>query len=222
MKHCNALVIKLLLVCSLIQLASCSGGGGGGGGNGSGAETGVMVLHSSIDEGPIDLIVDDEARSNEPVPFAVGIPRIQIGGDHTTAIRESVNNSILGSVTTSFDEEKSYTLLLMNTGRRVRLIEDEKIELDDGQAGVRFVNGLANLNTLAYEVTGSENNSPIDSGRASPYVGVDAGEVQALARNGAGGPVLESLKFAAESGKFYTILVTGEAGYVVTAKLISE
>ncbi len=220
----------LSLACA--ALTACGGGGGGGGsstgsGGGSDSSYGVRVLHASVDAAPVDVISSSGSSALVSQQFFAGDKgyRSLPEGSQVLSLTRTLNPAdVLASFSVDAGSASRYSILfygdLQNLGLRTRLIEDEGPE-DISGAAIRVVNGVAGAATLQVSIT-SADSQLVGFGQNSEYITTSAGELHIAAKRAADSSPAGSLVVNAQTGRAYTVLFAGEAGFYTKAVLFTD
>jgi hypothetical protein len=106
------------------------------------------------------------------------------------------------------------------SGIQSALLDDAPGEIPAGQAVVRFVNGVASAGEIGVTITGGEAGVDLPQGGASFHQPVPPGAQTITVRAGERAIFSGARNF--ESGRAYTVLVAGEAGYFVTVTVFED
>lgn len=218
-------ICTFFLVSTLI---ACSGGGGSGGDSSDNGrpETGIRVIHASIDSTPLELTASSgqtlsakfgessgyTSLPSEPITLNLGVANL--------------SQEVIFSDFVTFEGGSVHSLLVYgsnsSTGLQQNYLDDALPEITADQAVVRVVHGAVGASAIAASVGGSLISDEIAFGSASRYVAVTPGPLLVRARRAADGAVLLSSTFTFEAGKAYSVVVSGEAGYLVASELLVD
>jgi len=212
------------------MLSACGGGGdggSGGGGRNESAETGVRLLHGSIDVPPILAetsaapgVPIDQIRFNQSSYYAE-LPE----GPQTLAVRSNDGGNLFSLPVTVADGERRSALLYGTRealGIRVSLLDDVPPELENGFAAIRVVHALAGAATISGSLGGTALPASVGFGKASSYVTVPAGPVSISLARSVDGRTVASQPQQVASRKSYSFMVTGEVGYLTFTNLLED
>lgn len=225
--------VGTFFVFCFLAFAGCGGGGGGdsessGKSSGKSASTGVRILHAAIDLPPV---FSSSSTSADSIIEQVRFNETSIYGELPTG-DQVVRVQTLGASSESFsfpvtvEKGQRRSVLIYGTrdifGIHAALLEDFPPELSSGTSAIRIVHGLAGAAALKGSVGGNSLSSPIGFGEASNYIEVPAGPVEvSLARNADGKSVLSATPIL-DAGTSYTIVITGEVGYIIFSNFLAD
>lgn len=220
-KKFNGRGTRYALFISSLLLTFVSCGGGGGGGNGSG---GTLVLHSSIDEGPIDVFLADGSEAVTTTRFLADEGRVDLGeGPQSVTLKRrggvfiSSPSTILGS---------GHTLVHLFGAREngsigAKFLEAPEPSLEGGQAGLRVIHGVYKASEIAVSLNG-ERIPAIGFGSGSEFVRVSSSSVKVRVLRVADRSILLDQTVEVEAGGLFSLLVAGEADYFVRSRLYRD
>lgn len=219
----------LCLLGIVVVTAGCGGGGGGGGGGGSSSfpSTGIRVLHGAIEAAPVDLW-SGEASSKllTTAAFALPVNYASTGsGEQVFTLRET-GASQGGSVSfpIAIGKNERQTVLLYGLGSfgsvKHSVLAGFTAELGSGLVALRLINALDGAATLQGSLGQGRGSLMAGYGQASEYAQIQAGAVNLVMASEGG--TITSAAFTLEAGKAYSVLVTGERGYLALSKLYQD
>ena len=226
MKAKNIVVWFAALVLGAVSLG-CGGGGGGGESSSALPKTGLRVLHGAIAAAPVELwSADANPQVVASGTFALAADYAGLAkGAHLFTLREA-NNAAGPSIPyelTIVDQQRQTLLVYGGNGfpnTKQSVLEGYTGNLDPSQAAVRVVDALEGVAGLDALMAG--NNLEASYGSASAYTIVSAGTVDLVVAEDGTGATIASRSFTVEGGKAYSVLVTGEWGYLVLATLYQD
>lgn len=224
-------MLRALLVVSFVASLAACGGGGGGGGNGSGsvrsAETGVRLVHGAIDASPVQVFSSliaaravQSSRFGGTVPFSE-LPR----GPQTIEIRRGQER--LFASTVDVQKGQHYTVLFYESpsdlSPRFTQVVDPDVDVPDGMAAIRI--GHAAIGAASITAFTSENltvASRLGYGAFSEYGFVPALTARINYARDADGRVVHSTPVSLREGGTYTLVLSGEVDYFLTAPVLED
>lgn len=219
--------LMFFLYFAVTLCVSCGGGGGGGGGggssSGSSASTGIRILHASPDNPPVDIysslspVVVQTARFAAPTFYAA----LDSGAQNILAtLTKTPSVTYLSSdITVAKGQRFSYLIYGDNAqlGLRSKIIEDAVPAIADGQSAVRVINALVGAAGVRGSLGSAALPASVAFGAASDYLAVTAGAQTVTLSRAADGRTVYSAAKQFDAGSAYTLLLTGEVGYLVVA-----
>ena len=209
---------KLLAGSFLILLAtSCGGGGGGGGGDGEtnpgrSTETGLRILHGSLDTSPVFVSVGEDFTQTARFNQARFPSRVDEGAQTIIVSRENRPTDILTSFSITFEEKTEYSLLI--TGRskddslRFIPIPEPIVQPEPGLANIQLINSYEGSSSVT--LTGSGFSiGPLSRGEASGYIEIASGPQTVTVRDLVGDLVGTLVLDVKDRGEV-TILASGD------------
>lgn len=197
--------VLILAIC----LIGCGGGGGGGNSVGSGLDrlpsAGIRVIHTDIDASPVRLAAGGQSSGN--VRFGERGAYVSVTGDILASLVISNSQNVTASTSVTSNQRKS---ILYAGG--VKILDDFSDLIPAGFARVRVIHGVKKLGAVSISIAGKTGSTGF--GGASEYFEVPAGKVDYIVTTSSGSRVAGGT-FEALSQKPYTILVSGESGYLV-------
>jgi hypothetical protein len=195
-----------------IFLIGCGGGGGGGSGTDQGLDrlppSGIRVIHSDIDESPVRLAIGSQVSGN--VRFGDRGAYIPISGDVQAGLFTANTDNLVDSNPITINQRKS---ILIANGLNV--LDDFSGDIPSGFARVRVIHGVKNISELSVKV--NDKTFSVGFGAGSDYIEIPAGKFDYLVTSS--GSRIAGGSFEAQSGKPYTVLITGESGYLVIKRV---
>ena len=220
--------VRLILVGVLVLLlGGCGGGGGGNNSKNGSASTGVRILHGNIDAAPLDMFSSlGGAEDSGPISARFAEPRFYgelKKGVQELLIHERFNsNDLRFTFPVTVEKRQHYSVLLYGDleqfGPRATLLLDEPPEdIPEEQIAVRVVHALIGAGTVSSALGGSVIASDVTFGGAGFYQLVSATATNIQFVRGVDGRVVYSGAMAFAPGRAYTVMITGEVDYLVTA-----
>ena len=172
----NHFVYPLLFILLLIVSSACNGGGGGGEEESMtvprSRQTGMRIVHGSIDETPVDLYVDGKsiqrARFAEPkfyVEVDSGLRQIEVLRANTSLV--------IKSFLVNLEDETEYSIFLyggvLNRRQAIEVVTDRTVSSEEGFAGLRIYNALEGLLQVTADARGMDPMT-IEFGSVSSFV----------------------------------------------------
>jgi hypothetical protein len=211
---------RILVLIGLISLAVGCGGGGGGGG---GAGNGVRVLNGAIDAYPIDIV--SSATSVATARFSFASNRVAWPGDNENVLiaRTGTVDQPIFSIGDDGIKRKSVLIYgnRLSVGLRKAEFDDDFGKIPSGQSAIRVVHSLIGASSIAATLGGSDFGK-IGFGGASTYQYIDAGTYPLKVKRVADALTVFSGSKAFQAGRAYTLMITGEAGYLVLASQLVD
>lgn len=213
----------------LVFLASCGGGGGGeseGSKVDSSAQTGVRLLHAAIDLPPVTVSSTAKETASSQVRFNerslyTGLP---LGEQNLTVRPMGAEGVESFSFPVQVSPRKRFSVLVFGTretfGVQASLFEDSLPDIPEGSAAVRVLHGLSGASALRGSVGGV--GFETDFGGATEYLIVPAGDIAVNASRSADGRVAVSGVRSVANRKAYTLIVSGELGYLALTNLLED
>lgn len=205
---CMGLLFPLLTGC----------GGGGGGGTSSSSETGVRVLHAAIEGTPVEVFASGQQSPLVSAAFSEASPRVEVDSKELVITERGNPSLVMGTHKIERSAGERFSLLLSDNGYRSWVIPDGGGDIPEGSAAIRLVHGVSQTEELTITV-GEASAKAARQGRGSSYLFVPPGTQEVVIR---GTGVGERKRFELEAGQSYTVLVGGEAGYLVTSVLSKD
>lgn len=214
---CGGLVLFLLV-------SGCSGGGSG---SGDAGRTAVRVVHAAIDTAPLDVYSSETVGLISMSRFAAQTRyyNARQGGQLFSLTVSGTSRTVFSVPLTVVDGQRQTILVHGNRdslGLRVSTFLDEPGEISGGESALRVVHALGGAAKLDCQLAGAVICSGLDFGNASIYSKVKEGIGKITVRRVADRKVVFDSELAFESGKAYSLVVTGEEGYFVTAPLLLD
>lgn len=224
------MIIRTLCSLLILVLSGCGGGGGGSDDGGSrSASTGVRVLHGALDVGPADLMSSLlQTKVSEATSFAEPAlyKKLDTGSQNLTLTLHNSPGSVFGSLPLSIDNNEHYSFLFYgnegNLGLAVNLLKDDAGEIPEGNAAVRIVHALIGAAAVRASYSSGAGSEPVSFGTGGAYDFLPAGSGGVVIRRQSDSRVLTSISGEFAAGKAYTVFVTGEVDYFVTARLLED
>jgi hypothetical protein len=184
----------------------------------------VRVLHAALDAAPADL-----ASSLQPA----AVLSSAAFGDQTgyTSVPQGEQNLVLvvrgaGSVSTAANiaSGESFSLLLFESNQDrslgTSLISNAPPPVGGASAALRVIDGARGTDVLSVTINGAALEGGVAHAQASSYAVVPAGAVNVTVAKG--GAAIYSGTLTLLGGGAYSLLVAGEAGYFVGARLYQD
>jgi hypothetical protein len=230
----SLVVIKAFLLAFLVQ--SCSGGGGGDGGGGSGdddsklgrtSSTGVRVLHASLDETPVQVLIDGAPFQSARYAQVKNYLKTS-GGAHPILIhRTNAPAEVISSFSTTFKEDSEYSLLIYGLDERqqVAMLEEPIMRPETGRADLAIVNALSgdsdSLLVSCSDGAVTVATGPAEFGQASQRVSISNLVQQCSVREG--NRVVSIVSFTPPDRGEATVVVSGdEDDGIVTVRVYQD
>jgi len=222
-------VAKLIFILlSILSLNACGGGGGGGsskgGSSGSNASSGLRLLHAAIDTAPLSYVSSLDQAQSDLVRFA-GVSFYKNAKDEAqtlSVVKALSASSVELNISAEAGLGDKRTLLIygssLSHNLRGTLLSDSFGDIADGKSKLRIVNGLQGAATLSSTISGGSLSA--NFGSSSDYAELDSGVVSVSLKKGAA--TVAELSPTLLSGKAYTVLVTGQTGYLVLTPLYED
>lgn len=220
-------VFKLVIIFSL-GLLGCGGGGSGGGDSNGSASTGVRVLNASIDLPPVSLTTTAKVgQTISTTKFAQATGFFELpDGEQTISVQTVDGGTGPFNFSVSIENRDRPQILIYGTrefsGISATLIEARKIEIRDGFAAVRVVNGVSGVRKIEGSIGTVEIPDLVTFGDASKYLFVTAGPTLIKLLRSADSRILVNQQVSLESGKAYSMVVNGEVDYLVVSNLLED
>lgn len=222
---------KILLLSSVFLLFACGGGGGGSGGDKSSASssdsapTGVRIINAALDY-PAIQVSSIEGGVLSTAKFAeVAIHGAVSSGAVNLAVATAANPlALLWSGGTEFGKNQRKSLLVYrgfaDKDLAFTLLNDSGIEIPDGQAAVRVINGVVNSGRLSAAAVGFKATGVASLGTSCEYSFFPAGKYDfAISSEGS---VIGRINASLEAQKSYSLVSYGAAGYFVTSNILRD
>ena len=219
----------LTIAVFALLLVGCGGGSGGSSssdssGQASSSGTGIRVLHAAIDAPPVAVTATDSGSVLQTTWFAQAVGYVApAAGVEAFTVTTAGNSPVSLAIDVSGSDKGKRSILFAETGDleyRVTALDDTAPALSSGSAALRVVNGVKGSNQLDVTVNGSTLNGALSITDASLYSEVPGGAVTVTASDD--GQVLYSGSVSLSAGSAYTLLLTGESGYVVSGRLYND
>lgn len=226
----KALIFALSISVSA-GLTACGGGGGGGSstsGTGRSASTGIRILHAAIDASPVDIYTSNSVTAIQTGRFALDsvYAGLKTGEQILTLTKAKDPTQSIAALPVTVEKSQHYSLLLYGNneslGLSTNLYLDAPGKPSKGSALLRIVHGLVGAAGITSVVDAAEVSSSLPFGSASDYVEVAAGDHNIFVRRASDSTLVSSGVQSLASGGAYTLLVTGEVGFRVFARLYAD
>ena len=226
----HPIVRNTLAIVLAGALFGCGGGGGGGGSaRGGSAETGVRLVHAAIDAAPAQVftslspgLATQSARFGQIVPFAE-LPR----GAQTIEVRRSASD-VLFSSPVEVEGSQQYSILLYESASdfspRFTLVLDPETETPAGTAAVRVAHaaiGAASISAVSDNGEAVASNVPYGSFSEYSPVSVSTTTRVSFIRD-VDGRVIHSAPRQFAEGRSYTLVLSGQIDYFLTAPQLED
>lgn len=211
-------------------LAACAGGGGGGNGKkvgGSRPSTGFRVLHANIDAAPVDIFRVGETSSLGSTSFGQSSGYISTRGEaqSLSLTTSNIPAELQATVSVPLEASDVKTVLFYGNhgsiGVRTAVISDPQQSVGDGSAMIRVIHGAVGAAAVSFTVNGASLGSA-EFGEASDYKAVTAGPAAIVAKRVSDGGTIFNSTLTLESGKTYSLFLSGDMTYLATGALLSD
>lgn len=224
-------ILRAIAISIIVSsLAACGGGGGGGGGgNSRSAETGVRLIHSAIDASPIQIFSSvtpaqavQSARFGQTVLFAE-LPR----GAQTLDVKRGATDTLFSS-TIEVEKSQHYSILFFENpsdlSPRFALVLDPEIDVPGDMAAVRIGHAAIGAGSISAFTSSNETvASRVPYGAFSDYVTVPAATTGRISfARDTDGRTVHSTAIQLSGGHAYTLVLSGQIDYFVTAPLLED
>ncbi len=211
---------SLALLCAVVLASACGGGGGGS----SGAE--IRILHGAIDAPPYQLCVGTcEEPALARTRFAGPAPYQSVPAGDQILIVRSVDGSSSQSLPITLTSGERRTVLLTESATasvQSMILIDGVVDIPPGYSAVRVLDGIRLAPALEIMV-GNENLGTVNlSNQQQHYTLVAAGEQEVRVSDADGNKSRYHNRFDFKEGACYSLLVTGEADYLVLSSLYED
>lgn len=225
-------ILKIGTALLILFLSACSGGGGGGSGGSRGSSqrpsTGFRVLHANIDLAPLDVYRAGDTSMLGSVSFAGSSGYFSSGGQDqaVTLTTAHVPSELVASIVVPLAPGAVKSVLVYGDagafGLKTAVIDDVLPQRDQSSALIRVVHGAVGASSVSAEAGTAVITGNTSFGSASNYASVPAGAVTVTARRNADGSIIFSSTPTLEAGKAYTLLLSGDVGYLASGSLLSD
>jgi hypothetical protein len=213
-----------VLVLSLI-IIGCGGGNGGGSAN-----SGIRIIHGSLQTPPLQAKIsygEDTKESLNLTNSGFGDTSADFKPlDSTTA---TLSLTTIGGlrevarVNLELQESNKATVLLYGSLASTKVIEEIPIkDLNDTNVAIRLINLVSSTSEITAEFPDITESITVGNEVVSPYVLVNPGNESIRIKSAGSSVVLATSSFNLLSGNAYSIVAMGEAGVFVGIRIFVD
>ncbi len=220
-----------LLSAIIVSFFGCGGGGAdGGAGSTRSADTGVRLMHASIDAVPVDVVSSTgggDIAQRGAFNQVQGYARLSQGAQRLSLVPARVGGNELFGFDLSVEKKDRVSLLLYGSltsvGLHAALFRDNAGERPaPGTCLLRVVHALVGANQLEVSTDLGSNFAPVSFGSASEYQSVSPGTLVMIARRAADSRVVSRTTISLADSSISTLVFGGEIDYFSATRLFDD
>jgi hypothetical protein len=223
----RATLLRSLMAIAIGGLMACGGGGNSSNTASGSAETGIRVIHASLDLGQIDLISTTSGQVLSSTKFATETfhSKTDEGLDTFELSSHGLRDEVFSATSLEIQRKDQWSLLVYgNTdslGIYSALIDDSRNSPRAGYVNVRTIHGLAGAQRLKVRSTAPYQDE-ISFGQAGSWKEVPIGTYQFSITRSVDGRPVGTQRITLNEKISYSIVVGGELDLYPTILILSD